>query len=907
MSYVELHQHAVPQTQSGYTFSKKAILGSSCKLPVRLELVSVMMSQHPKSSSLILEAMNSFIYNCSPYERRTFEPNLALEDVVVAFCKLEKSLWVGSLLLRLRLLIIISRGSGTCPTVNANALNRSIGFDNPVRGMNPTVRKQEDQQETAGTGGSSEGTGTIPGVPNESTVVSATSNEGTGTKPGVPDKKKVITEEKVILEWGSEQESEYSEEDQLDDKEKYDKEGDGDDEGDDHISDTQDTNDEDDETESDGDEIYKYKIRVRKDEDVEMTNAEVEDFKKGNEEISNVAQADVKKTEEIKDTAKKAELPPTRSSLSVSLGFGDQFLKLSSNKSLVSIVKDNTDSEINSLLEVKIRSEVPLIQSPSVLRVPVSVISKPTVLTPVQETSLVAPITTLPLPSVSTTPLVSQQTTTPITSPPITTDAPIITSVVLESDALSIVQLRVAKLEMFVSELKKIDHSAKAFATLKSQVPTVVDNILDLKSVMIFKGRPNHGRKTKGIRTKESKSSKKPSTTQETTKGKTSTKGFKTGKSASAKEPVKEPIAEVIMDDAGDDVVRDDDQPQATSEPKTRKTLNPYWFKLPPRPPTPDPEWNKRQVVLDQPAHPWFNQTVSDSKYPLTFNDLMATPINFSKGNIHTSIMKTKVAWYEIKGIDDMVPTLWSTIKHAYDKDASIGIKHWGERRKLWYQSQVSKFSKQNIYSTKTILGLKSVSVKKLYGYGYLEEIMAKRSDQQLYKFKEGDFVDLHLNDIKDMLLLAVQHKLFHLEGSDIVDFIVALCMFTRSLILKRRVKDLQLGVEKPYTPSYDPPGIVYEDLDKHKRVLRADELYKFSDGTLKSVCDEIHHRVLDFHLDYKEMPNRKWTAVNRKRLSLMIELIDKQLREMEIIKNLERLVGARELEMDYKLMARTI
>nr|GEX84219.1 hypothetical protein [Tanacetum cinerariifolium] len=30
----------------------------------------------------------------------------------------------------------------------------------------------------------------------------------------------------------------------------------------------------------------------------------------------------------------------------------------------------------------------------------------------------------------------------------------------------------------------------------------------------------------------------------------------------------------------------------------------------------------------------------------------------------------------EIKGIEDMVPTLWSTIKHAYDKDALIGIKH---------------------------------------------------------------------------------------------------------------------------------------------------------------------------------------------------------------------------------------
>nr|GFA65354.1 hypothetical protein [Tanacetum cinerariifolium] len=76
------------------------------------------------------------------------------------------------------------------------------------------------------------------------------------------------------------------------------------------------------------------------------------------------------------------------------------------------------------------------------------------------------------------------------------------------------------------------------------------------------------------------------------------------------------------------------------------------------------------------------------------------------------------------------------------------------------------------------------------------KEIVVKRADQQLYKFKEGDVVDLHLNDIEDMLLLAVQHKLFHLDGSDIVDFIVALRIFTRSLIIKKRVEDLLLGVE---------------------------------------------------------------------------------------------------------------
>ncbi|GJS64923.1 hypothetical protein Tco_0679487 [Tanacetum coccineum] len=85
----------------------------------------------------------------------------------------------------------------------------------------------------------------------------------------------------------------------------------------------------------------------------------------------------------------------------------------------------------------------------------------------------------------------------------------------------------------------------------------------------------NQGKKTKRRRTKEFESLKKPSSTKETPKGKTPTKGSKTGKSASAKEPIKEPIAEVIMDDAGDDLVHDDDQPQAASKPKTSKTLNP--------------------------------------------------------------------------------------------------------------------------------------------------------------------------------------------------------------------------------------------------------------------------------------------------------------------------------------------
>nr|GEZ75148.1 hypothetical protein [Tanacetum cinerariifolium] len=88
---------------------------------------------------------------------------------------------------------------------------------------------------------------------------------------------------------------------------------------------------------------------------------------------------------------------------------------------------------------------------------------------------------------------------------------------------------------------------------------------------------------------------------------------------------------------------------------------------------------------------------------------------------------------------------------------------------------------------------------------------------------------------------------------------------------------------------------------------MRANELYKFSDETLNSVRNELHHRILDFRLGYnKEISRRKWTAIDKKISELMVEIINKQMQERRIIRNLERLVGARELEMDYRLMTRT-
>ncbi|GJS60827.1 hypothetical protein Tco_0655611 [Tanacetum coccineum] len=61
---------------------------------------------------------------------------------------------------------------------------------------------------------------------------------------------------------------------------------------------------------------------------------------------------------------------------------------------------------------------------------------------------------------------------------------------------------------------------------------------------------------------------------------------------------------------------------------------------------------------------------------------------------------------------------------------------------------------------------------------------------------REGDFPRLRINDIEDMLLLVVQNRLTNLSGNDVSDFAIALRVFTRSMVIQKRVEVLQLGVE---------------------------------------------------------------------------------------------------------------
>ncbi|GJX96898.1 hypothetical protein Tco_0352696 [Tanacetum coccineum] len=243
-----------------------------------------------------------------------------------------------------------------------------------------------------------------------------------------------------------------------------------------------------------------------------------------------------------------------------------------------------------------------------------------------------------------------------------------------------------------------------------------------------------------------------------------------------------------------------------------------------------------------------------------------------------SSITKTQTARYTMEGIEDMIPTQWSPIKISYDKDDALRISHWGPQHQQFYRAMINKVSKHEVFRNIRILSVVSVQMEKKSSYGYLKEIVVRRADQKLYKFKEGDFQDLHLNDIEDMLRLIAQNNLFNLE------------------------------VKESYTLNFDPPRVIYEEKSKKKRLMHVDEIHKFCDRTLQSIRNILHERLLNFKFGYnKGMPSREWTTKDKRRTCIMLNKIDDQLFKRLVLRSLEVLVGGRKTETDKRLLQRTV
>nr|GEW10914.1 hypothetical protein [Tanacetum cinerariifolium] len=333
-----------------------------------------------------------------------------------------------------------------------------------------------------------------------------------------------------------------------------------------------------------------------------------------------------------------------------------------------------------------------------------------------------------------------------------------------------------------------------------------------------------------------------------------------------------------------------DDMGGADEQPDNEAALKQDWFKKSARPPTPNLVWNTRKSVDDGPEQSWLNNLANAKRPPLTFDDLMSTFIDFS----------------------------------------AVAMNHL----------QVSNLTKADL--VRPIYNLLKGTCKSYVELEYnMEECYRALSDQlewnnpegnqyqKLYKFMEGDFPRLHLNDIKDMLLLVDQNKLNNLDDNVIVHLTLGLHMYTRRIVIQSRVEDLQLGVEDyqkklniskprtrdvdlscryPYTILSDRQQVIYKYKLKKKRFIRTKELYKFSDSTHTLVRNTLHQMLKNLMLGYNKVMNRrKWIITNQKHTHIMVKDIDKQLLHTRIMRSLEKFVGGSDYGTDYRLLKRIV
>ncbi|GKA22291.1 hypothetical protein Tco_0708253 [Tanacetum coccineum] len=371
----------------------------------------------------------------------------------------------------------------------------------------------------------------------------------------------------------------------------------------------------------------------------------------------------------------------------------------------------------------------------------------------------------------------------------------------------------------------------------------------------------------------------------------------------------------------------------------------PDWFQQPKRLPSPDHAWNKSVPVVHESVQPWLSNLARRQDPQESFDELTDTTFDFSAFVMNRLNVKTltpellagptfelmkgtckslteleyfceevykatteKLDWINPEGRQyphdlrqplPLVPNsqgrhvipfhhfINNDLEYLRGGESSRKESHIGaKKRRQFYAFATTRESTRDVYSKRRIIAVTKVEIVEWQNYKHLDWITVRRDDDVLYKFKEGDFHRLRIQDIEDMLLLLVQGKVTNLNVEERIAFNVSLRMFTRSVVIQRRVEDLQLGVEsyqkklnltKPdtyrsnlrrrdaYTPYSDPRGFIYENKDKKNRLMRIVEdhtgvTYGFYKGPydlsyvvliLKRIHDEIPKEDSDHVLKF--------------------------------------------------------
>nr|GFA80004.1 hypothetical protein [Tanacetum cinerariifolium] len=215
-----------------------------------------------------------------------------------------------------------------------------------------------------------------------------------------------------------------------------------------------------------------------------------------------------------------------------------------------------------------------------------------------------------------------------------------------------------------------------------------------------------------------------------------------------------------------------------------QSSQHPEWFSQLKKPPTPDHDWNKTLLA----PLPLILDNRGRRVIPFAHfinNDLEYLRGGASSRKYTTSVTKTKAADYRnIKWIEDLVPrSMWIQEPINYDKHAFWGVSYWGRKRQQFYGFAVNRESALDVYSKKRIIAVTDLKIVEWHSYKHLDWITP----------------DTYRSDLKRT---------------------------------------------EAYIAYSNPRGFIYQNKDKKNRLMRIDELHKFSYEMLNDVRNALDDRL---------------------------------------------------------------
>ncbi|GKC63476.1 hypothetical protein Tco_1096074, partial [Tanacetum coccineum] len=328
-------------------------------------------------------------------------------------------------------------------------------------------------------------------------------------------------------------------------------------------------------------------------------------------------------------------------------------------------------------------------------------------------------------------------------------------------------------------------------------------------------------------------------------------------------------------------------EPESTSAPKDRTTKtigateeqsdeetsqHPDWFQKPAKPPTPDRDWNKTLPVVHGPLQPWLSNLAREESPRESFDELMDTPLDFSAFMINRlkidtltpellasptfELMKGQQYPHDLRKPLPLIPNSRRRQVILFDHFINNDLAYLsGGVSSHTYATSVTKTkaadyanreSARDVYYKRRIIAVIKLQIVEWHNYKHLDWITVRRDDDKLYTFKERDFKWLRLQDIEDMLILLVQGKLTNLNVEDRVK------SYQKKLnITKPDMYRSDLKRRDAYTAYSNPRGFIYQNKEKKNKLMRIDELHKFSDGTLDDVRTALNDHLKGIRIEY--------------------------------------------------------